>query len=153
MKSRRDCPHCDRRSASNRGRRRPFARRRLRRLACEPLEQRALLDAVGLLPGQSPWQRGVMTHHGRMVSVVDTARLVMPEHVADREMTMEGYLLLVGDGNYGLLVDSINSTQVVRAEGVNWYSGNRRPWLAGRLHERLSALLSVDGILDMLPDD
>jgi purine-binding chemotaxis protein CheW len=104
------------------------------------------------MPGQPAWQRGVLTHQGRLVSVVETALLVMPERAARREVGQEGYLLLVGDGSYGLLVDGISSTQAVRRNGVRWYNGKRRPWLAGTLVEQLSALLEVDRLLEMLDE-
>ncbi|MEW8333314.1 MAG: chemotaxis protein CheW, partial [Candidatus Thiodiazotropha sp.] len=61
------------------------------------------------------------------------------------------HLLLIGDGQRALAVDTICNTLMVDKEEVRWRSGSGiRPWYAGIIIQELSVLLDVDGILNIL---
>ncbi len=108
------------------------------------------------LPGQSRWQLGVLTHRQQKVMVIDTARLIMPERIGTIQGThrISGrYLLLIGEGDIGLLVDAINTTVKIDNRQVRWRRGSGwQPWLAGILIEQLSVLLDLDGLLEMIQE-
>lgn len=111
-------------------------------------------ESASVLPGQPAWHLGVLVSRGRKLVIVDTAQLVMPERVNPNDSGNRppgGYLLLVGDGFLGLAVDAIASTVLLKKEQVRWRSASgSRPWLAGTMIAQLSALLDVDGLLEMI---
>jgi purine-binding chemotaxis protein CheW len=111
-------------------------------------------ESASILPGQPAWHLGVLVSRGQKVVIVDTAQLVMPERVSAKDSDNRppgGYLLLVGDGYFALAVDAIASTVILKKEQVRWRSVlGARPWLAGTMIVQLSALLDVDGLLEMI---
>lgn len=103
------------------------------------------------LPGQPVWSLGVILNREEKVVVIDSARLLMPERLDDNTTVTPQHLLLIGDGQRALAVDSICTTLMVEKEEIRWRSGSGpRPWYAGIIIQELSVLLDVDGILKML---
>jgi purine-binding chemotaxis protein CheW len=101
------------------------------------------------LPGQPEWNLGVVTNHGSKVVVVDTRRLLMPEG-GFKEATYS-HLLLIGDGNRGLVVEGLGDMTIIEKEAIRWRSdAAQHPWYGGILIEELSILLDVEGVMDML---
>ena len=78
----------------------------------------------------------------------------MPERVGPERVNIDrsgSYLLLIGEGKVGLLIDAINTTLKIDNRAVRWRLGSvRQPWLAGIIIERLSILMDVDGLLGMI---
>lgn len=107
-----------------------------------------------VIPGQPDWHLGILLYRDAKVGIVDTARIVMPERLSARvhgERQAGGYILLVGDGRWGLACDSITHTVTLSREMVRWRTGHgRRPWLAGTIREQLCALMDVDALLGMI---
>lgn len=107
-----------------------------------------------VIPGQPDWHLGVLLNRDAKVGIVDTARIVMPERLSERlhgERQTGGYILVVGDGRWGLACDSIASTVTLSNEMVRWRTGTgKRPWLAGTVREQLCALVDVDSLLGMI---
>ena len=56
------------------------------------------------------------------------------------------HLLLIGDGDRGLSVDSLEGTVTLEKEDVRWRgAAGQRPWYAGIIVEKLTVLLDVNG--------
>ncbi|MEW8201950.1 MAG: chemotaxis protein CheW [Candidatus Thiodiazotropha endolucinida] len=103
------------------------------------------------LPGQPAWSSGVIVNREEKVVVVNSARLLMPERLDESSAVRPQHLLLIGDGQRALAVDTICNTLMVDKEEVRWRSGSGiRPWYAGIIIQELSVLLDVDGILNIL---
>ncbi len=107
-----------------------------------------------VMPGQPKWHLGILMNRDVKVSVVDTAKIVMPERLSSREHGKRqtgGYILVVGDGRWGLACDSIVATELFSKDMVQWRTGEgKRPWLAGTAKEQLRAVLDIDALLSML---
>jgi purine-binding chemotaxis protein CheW len=103
------------------------------------------------LPGQPGWSLGVIINRDEKVVVVDSARLLMPERVTDDAQFQPKQLLLIGEGDRALAVDTICNTLNVVKEGVRWRNGiHNKPWYAGIIVDELSVLIDVDGVLQLL---
>ncbi len=107
-----------------------------------------------VVPGQPKWHLGILMNRDTKVGIVDTAKIVMPERLSSRvhgERQTGGYILVVGDGRWGLACDSIVTTELFSEEMVRWRTGEgKRPWLAGTAKDQLCAVLDVDALLGML---
>ncbi len=103
------------------------------------------------LPGQPDWSMGIVLNREDKVVVVDTARLLMPERIDQAQRAMPQHLLLIGQGDRALAVDTICETLQIDKEQIRWRRGDRfRPWYAGIIIKELSVLLDVDGVLSLL---
>jgi purine-binding chemotaxis protein CheW len=103
------------------------------------------------LPGQPAWSLGVIINRDEKVIVINSAKLLMPERLNENSTIAPQHLLLIGNGQRALAVDSICNTLLVQEQGIQWRSGaGGRPWYAGIIKQELSVLLDVDGVLKML---
>lgn len=103
------------------------------------------------LPGQPDWSLGVALNREEKVIVVDSVRLFMPERLNEDERIAPQQLLIIGEGDRALAVDSICDTLNIEKEAVRWRSGiPNKPWYAGIIIQELSVLLDVDGVLGLL---
>ncbi|MBW9257210.1 MAG: chemotaxis protein CheW [Candidatus Thiodiazotropha sp. (ex. Lucinisca nassula)] len=103
------------------------------------------------LPGQPAWSLGVIINRDEKVVVIDSARLLMPERLTADTRSEPQQLLLIGEGDRALAVDTICNTMIVAKEDVRWRNGiHNKPWYAGIIVEELSVLLDVDGVLQLL---
>lgn len=111
--------------------------------------------AASPMPNRSPMFLGLLQHQGRHVKVVDTGLVVMPERAAplnpaDRE-DGAGNIILIDDGRWGLVCDSVGEVLTLRASDVRWRSDRgRRPWLAGTVLQHLCAVLDTDALAHLL---
>ncbi|MEW8351850.1 MAG: chemotaxis protein CheW [Candidatus Thiodiazotropha taylori] len=103
------------------------------------------------LPGQPAWSLGVIVNRDEKVVVIDSARLLMPERLTAETRSEPQQLLLIGEGDRALAVDTICNTMSVVKEDIRWRNGiHNKPWYAGIIVEELSVLLDVDGVLQLL---
>ncbi len=104
---------------------------------------------ISRLPGQPVWNLGVVMNHETKVVAVDTCRLLMPE--GEIEQVGYSHLLLIGEGNWGLAVESLGDTTTVDKEAIRWRGEVvQQPWYGGIWVEELSILLDVEGVMEML---
>ena len=111
------------------------------------------LTKIGPLFGKPAWFMGVMLHREEKLSVVDTARWVMPEKydqtLADKLNYQ--YLIMLGDSPWGLASEKLVNTVTLNKDDVKWRKANaKRPWLAGMVKDKMCALLDVDELISML---
>lgn len=106
-----------------------------------------------IIPGQPQWHLGVLQHRDRKIVVVDLARLLMPEKLNGVSASRENgsHILIIGDNRFGLACDSLAKPLVLNKEEVHW-SGLHpdRPWMAGTIREKLSVLLDINALLEMI---
>lgn len=105
------------------------------------------------MPGQPGWCMGVFLHRGQRVVVIDPARLIMPDRMekVSASRPRGSHVLIVGDGHWGLACDSLQSPLTLEPQDVRWRRGEGyRSWMAGTVIDRLSVLLNVDALLEMV---
>lgn len=98
------------------------------------------------IPGTPPYVLGLLAHQDRNIRVVDAGHLLNPAAGDDgRPARSGGYVVLLGDGGYGLACDRIREMVEVDPAEVRWRrGGSRRAWFAGIMTGRMCALLEVD---------
>ncbi|PSW19523.1 hypothetical protein C9I98_11440 [Photobacterium sanctipauli] len=110
------------------------------------------LGEVNHLLGRPPWYLGLMTNRDHQLDVVDTARWVMPEKLADDEHREEyRYLVMLGESKWGLACNTLQGTENLTEHSVRWREkAGKRPWLAGMVKEKMCALIHVSELISML---
>lgn len=111
------------------------------------------LDKIGPLFGKPDWFKGVMLHRDEKLSVVDTAKWVMPEKYDEKlaESLNYQYLIMLDESGWGLACESLVNTETLQPEDVNWREAHgKRPWLAGMVKQKMCALINVNEMVSML---
>lgn len=110
-------------------------------------------DKTTALMGKPDWFKGVMLHRDEKVSVVDTARWVMPEKCDEALLTSLNYqyIIMLNNTAWGLTAEKLVDTVTLKQEDVKWLDApSKRPWLAGLVKNRMCALLDVDSLIKLL---
>ena len=92
-------------------------------------------------------------HRDENLSVVDTAKWVMPEKYDEKlaESLNYQYLIMLDSSGWGLACESLVTTSTLIPSDVKWREANgKRPWLAGMVKEKMCALVNVKQLIDML---
>lgn len=111
------------------------------------------LEKIGPLFGKPDWFKGVMLHREEKLSVVDTAKWVMPEKYDEKlaESLNYQYLIMLDESGWGLACESLVNTETLQPEDVKWREAlGKRPWLAGMVKEKMCALINVSQLVAML---
>lgn len=104
------------------------------------------------LIGRPDWYLGLQTEKQQQLDVVDTARWVMPEKLADNQHRDDyNYIVILGDSKWGLACDQLLGTQALSGKAIRWRKqAGKRPWLAGMVKEKMCALIHVPAFIAML---
>ena len=106
------------------------------------------------LPGQPDWHLGVLKHRGVQVTIMDTARLIMPERAGVAEgddPATPSHILIVGDGRWGLQCEKLLKPIMLQPDQVRWCQQKDKPsWMAGTLPDQLCILLDVNALLETI---
>ena len=111
------------------------------------------LGEINQLFGKPDWFGGVMVHREQKLSVVDTARWVMPEKYNKtlEEALNYQYLIMLGESNWGLLAERLIDNVSLNHQDIKWREqGGKRPWLAGLIKEKMCALINVSAMTNLL---
>lgn len=111
------------------------------------------LSKLNTLLGKPGWFMGVMVHREEKLSVVDTAKWVMPEKYDESlaESLDYQYLIMLNDSNWGLACEELVNTVTLEQDDVKWMDSSvKRPWLAGLIKDRMCALLDVEALTVLL---
>lgn len=111
------------------------------------------LEKVGPLFGKPEWFMGVMLHRDENLSVVDSAKWVMPEKYDEKlaESLNYQYLIMLDDSGWGLACESLITTTALQPDDVKWREAHgKRPWLAGMVKEKMCALINVQQLIKLL---
>ncbi len=105
------------------------------------------------MAGHPPWYLGLIAHEPGNISLIDTARWIMPEkyEIAKAKGLDYQYLISLDDTRWGLACSGVNDALTLNEDKVKWSSkGSKRPWLAGMIVNQMCALLDVDRLIEML---
>lgn len=104
---------------------------------------------INAIFGKPEWYAGLTNISKRTVSVVDTAKWMLP----GKEIVEHTYhfIILLNNHNWGLQCDELIGTKTIKKQDVKWriVEGDR-PWLAGILKNEMCALLHVTELEKML---
>jgi purine-binding chemotaxis protein CheW len=102
------------------------------------------------LPGHPPWHLGLLMVRGEKIGVVDLARLLAP-HAPPRTQPVAGFVLILGDGQWGLACERIGKARNIFPDAVRWRKeGARAPYIHGVISDTLTPLLNTDDVLKTL---
>jgi purine-binding chemotaxis protein CheW len=102
------------------------------------------------LPGHPAWHLGLLMVRGEKIGVVDLARLLAP-HAAPRELSAGGFLLILGDGSWGLACERIGDARNIFPDSIRWRKqGAHTPYIHGVISDTLTPLLNTDDVLKTL---
>ncbi|CCQ09706.1 CheW domain protein [Pseudoalteromonas luteoviolacea B = ATCC 29581] len=111
------------------------------------------LGEINQLFGKPKWFKGVMINREQKLSVIDTARWVMPEKYTPdlAEKLSYQYLIMLGDSHWGLSAEKLVNNITLKPDDVKWRtSAGKRPWLAGVIKEKMCALIDVENLIALL---
>ncbi|WP_462163536.1 chemotaxis protein CheW [Pseudoalteromonas xiamenensis] len=111
------------------------------------------LGDINQLFGKPKWFQGVMLNREQKLSVIDTARWVMPEKYTQElaDNLDYQYLIMLGDSSWGLSAEKLVNNITLQPDDVKWRtSAGKRPWLAGVIKEKMCALIDVDNLIELL---
>ncbi|SNY56179.1 purine-binding chemotaxis protein CheW [Arsukibacterium tuosuense] len=111
------------------------------------------LGEINSLFGKPAWFKGVMLYRQQKISVVDSARWVMPEkydHQLQQKLNYQ-YVIMLGTSNWGLTCETLINTFSLEQDEVKWReTDGKRPWMAGLIKKHMCALVDVDAMINLL---
>jgi purine-binding chemotaxis protein CheW len=110
------------------------------------------LEKTSHLIGRPDWYLGLQTNRENQLDVVDTAKWVMSEKLADDSYKETyQYIVMLGESFWGLACGELKGTELIAPNEVRWReTAGKRPWLAGMVKEKMCALIHVEALIRML---
>lgn len=112
------------------------------------------------LPGQSPWFLGIIRSRNQNVHLVDLERIIKPVRgvggntgngeVQNHAAQATKYILLLDEGRWGILCDSIGTVLTFEPQQVIWRRFTRFDWFVGTVREKMLAVLDVECLVKRL---
>jgi purine-binding chemotaxis protein CheW len=106
------------------------------------------------MPFQPDWHLGVLQNRDDKVVVIDTAKLLQLEQSEEEEIVTRNsgsHVLIIGNHQFGLACDSLAKPLFLNKEDVHWtIKHEQRPWMAGTIREKLTILLDIDELLEII---
>jgi purine-binding chemotaxis protein CheW len=105
------------------------------------------------MPFQPDWHLGVIQNRDDKIVVVDLAKLLQLEQPQESDIKrMQGsHILIIGDHHFGMACDSLAKPLFLNKEDVHWAIKHEdRPWMAGTIKEKLTILLDIGELLDII---
>jgi len=105
-----------------------------------------------IIPGQPEWHLGVSMLRGKQLVAVDVHKLFGFSEAKNKiEISKNGYLIVVGDGGYGLYSEGLGTPIKLLPKDVRWAtSSGDKEWLAGMLPDHMCALLDIEGVISSM---
>ncbi|OGT19962.1 MAG: hypothetical protein A2V90_07825 [Gammaproteobacteria bacterium RBG_16_57_12] len=104
-------------------------------------------------PGMPEWKIGSCEERGERVTIVDTAKLVIPQNRRDLMPEQNDYqhVIIVGKSKWGIACNDVSKVINLDPAQVKWSDErNIRPWLAGTVITQMCALLNSDAFIALL---
>jgi purine-binding chemotaxis protein CheW len=106
-------------------------------------------ENISALFGKPDWFLGIMQYRDLKLSVVDTAKWVMPEQ--DMGVIDYRYLVQLNESSWVLGCETLLGTETLNRNDVKWRTTpGSRPWLAGMVKSRMCVLLHVTEMTKLL---
>lgn len=115
-------------------------------------------DELTEMPGHADFYLGLVTHLGKSVPVVDTARLVFPPEklqqlTGDDPLKRVRRVVLIDEGRWGLACDEVDEVITLSKDEVRWRSNRtRRRWLLGTVIQHMCALVDTGAFATKLTE-
>lgn len=97
--------------------------------------------------GASEWIKGTITSKGKKICVLETELLVSAHSkrtVNYQHPDANSYVVLLGDGNFGLVCDTIGHVKQLSITDVHWRdSTTNHRWIAGMMKNEVAALIDA----------
>jgi len=116
------------------------------------------LEDVTAMPGSADFYLGLLSHLGKSVPLVDTARFVLPPnklHVlaGDDPKDRITRAVMIQDCQYALGCDEVNEVLTLKPDEVRWRTQRTsRRWLAGTVVEHMCALIDATAFAELLAE-
>lgn len=114
------------------------------------------VDKATAMPGHADFYLGLMTHLGRSVPLVDTARFVLPPNklhllAGNEAKDRITRAVMIHDCGYALACDEVNEVLTLHPDAVRWRTQRTtRRWLAGTVIEHMCALIDATAFAELL---
>lgn len=103
------------------------------------------------LPLQPAWFIGLIEDQGQKLAILDSGQLIFGKargSIRDLQTRPFKYILVSGDGCWGLACDEIVSVSKIMPDNVRWRTSRKqRPWLIGTIIDELTAVIDVSQLL------
>ena len=99
------------------------------------------------LPGEPDWAIGVLKHRDNNIRVIDSASLLQIKREEER---LPGFILVLGDENWGISCDQIDKVMTLNYDDVQWNQNQTNQMALGTIRNSLSSLLNPSGIINYL---
>lgn len=101
-------------------------------------------DPVTPDPNQPRWAWGTVEWQGNTVYVIDSLRLLLPDHCRSER----GYRQLLLVQSAGLACQQVEDQRVISPEQVRWRQDRvSRPWLLGMISQMRCALIDFEALI------
>ncbi len=108
-------------------------------------------DKVTPLIGQHAWSLGVWQAEEGKLTIIDSARLIMPERNVSLSESGYSFFIQLDRSPWALACQEICDTVTLKQESIKWRGDvSKRPWLAGTVIAEMCALIDVPGVLALL---
>ncbi len=105
------------------------------------------------MPFQPEWHLGVLQNRDHKTVVVDTARLLKLKHSEEMDVEKDSgsHILIIGDHRFGLACDRLAKPLFLSKDDVHWSIKHEdRPWMIGTIKEKLTILLDIEALLEII---
>lgn len=111
-------------------------------------------ERLTALPGQSPWFMGLARNRNQNVQVVDLETVVRPQQQVDRggdkASPNSKYILLIDEGRWGILCNSISTVLTLEPQQVKWQRSSHVGFILGTVIDQMHSVLCVESLIERL---
>jgi purine-binding chemotaxis protein CheW len=117
-------------------------------------------DRITSLPGHSPWFLGLARNRDKNVQIVDLGKIIMPVRrpganagpgdSRQRDSERKKYILLMDEGRWGIVCDTISTVLALDSEQVSWRRSSHFDFFLGTVVEKMYSILCVERLVERL---
>ena len=110
-------------------------------------------ERLTVLPGQSNWFLGLARNRNQNVQVIDLASAIQPHHRlngGEKSPDTSQYILLIDDGRWGILCNSISTVLTLEPEQVQWQRSPHVDFILGTVIDKMHSILCPDTLINRL---
>ncbi len=111
-------------------------------------------ERLTVLPGQSQWFLGLARNRSQNVQVIDLVPIIRPHHRVNRADGNPGpnsrYILLIDEGRWGILCDSISTVLTLEPQQVQWQRSHHVEFILGTVKTQMQSVLCIDNLIARL---
>lgn len=104
-------------------------------------------DKLTRLPGEPDWVLGVLKCRDDNVCVIDSAAVLQ---IKRDSKTSSGYILVLGDGQWGITCDRIDTVVTLNYDDIQWHTRQLDNLTYGTIRDSLASFLNPTGLIRSL---